>query len=125
MANDSLLSRRLSPQQRKTMVQLLMEQGTSMAPTPSRGAAVARALQGGLAGVYENWDRRDRMAAGQARAVGAAATMSAPTRNATVGMQPPPFAGANGAPAQGGAQLRRLPVPVRHGRVPTVRRRTW
>src|SRR3954462_10666917 len=101
MANDSLLSRRLSPQQRKTMVQLLMEQGTSMAPTPSRGAALARALQGGLAGVYENWDRRDRMAAGQAPALGAAAAMPAPMQNTSLGMQPP-YAGANpnGAPGQ-------------------------
>lgn len=70
------------------MAQILMQQAASMAPTPSRGAAIARALQGGLAGVYENWDRRDKTAADQSAAEPPARAPAAPGSNASVALRP-------------------------------------
>jgi len=78
------------------MAQILMEQAASTAPTPSRGAAIARALQGGLAGVYENWDRRDKAAAEQSTAAPSPVAPAAPGSNASVALRPVNAARDNG-----------------------------
>lgn len=43
-------------EKRKTFAQMLAKQSMDTSPTPSWGAGLARALQGGLAGVYEKQD---------------------------------------------------------------------